>query len=83
MVQHTQPPQSEQAYVTDGHHVYHYNEHLAELVARGDLKYCDRPLLPPARKKGPPNEPIMQEVQNDLAGGIEDNDEDSDGKSAS
>ncbi len=83
MVQHTQPSQSEQAYVTDGHHVYHYNEHLAELVARGDLKYCDRPLVPMNKKRPvPPNEPIMQEVQNDLAGGIGDNDEDSDGKPA-
>lgn len=84
MVQATQPSQSEQKYVTDGHHVYHYNEHLAELLARGDLKYCERPLVPSARKKGPtvpPNEPIMEEVQRDLAGGMETDDEDAEVKS--
>lgn len=79
MVHQTQPIQPEQKYVTDGHHVYHYNEHLAELVARDQLKYCERPLFPPARKKGPPvvpNEPIMEVVQSDLAGGVKDHEDD-------
>jgi hypothetical protein len=76
--------QSEQKYVTDGSHTYHYNEHLAELVARGDLKYCDRPSKPQPRKPSFPvlvDEPVMEDVQQQLAGGLKD-DEDNDGKPA-
>ena len=73
MVQVTQPTQEEQKYVTDGTHVYHYNEYLAELVENGTLKYCDRPLVPPPRKKKTlvPNEPVMEDVQQQLAGGLD------------
>jgi hypothetical protein len=84
MVQAAQPIQSEQKYVTDGTHVYHYNEHLDELLARGELKYCDRPLVPQRRKpkfEFPPNEPIMEDVQQQLAGGLKD-DEETNGKPA-
>ncbi len=83
MVQAAQP---EQKYVTDGSHTYHYNDHLAELVARGDLKYCPYPTVPQRRKPSfpvTPNEPIMEDVQQQLAGGLDvDNDKDGDGKPA-
>ena len=83
MVQLAQP---EQKYVTDGSHTYHYNEHLAELVARGDLKYCDRPIKPQPRKPNfpqTPNEPMMEEVQRQIAGGLDaDDDKEGNGKPA-
>lgn len=75
MVQVAQPPQSEQKYVTDGSHVYHYNDHLAELVSRGELKYCEYPKKPQARKPSfpvLPTEPVMEEAQMALAGGLDD-----------
>jgi hypothetical protein len=86
MVQVAQPSQPEQKFVTDGSHVYHYNEHLAELVARGDLKYCEYPKEPARRKPQvtvPLDEPVMEEVQEQLAGGMKDVDEDDNGKPTS
>jgi len=83
MVQAVQSPPKEQQYVTDGNHVYHYNEHLAELVANDTLKFCERPLLPPSREKKTvvPDEPVMEDVQQQLAGGLVNGDDD--GQSAS
>jgi hypothetical protein len=87
MVQVAQSTQSEQKYVTDGSHVYHYNEHLDELLARGDLKYCERPLVPKARKPSfqiLPDEPMMEDAQFALASGLDaDDDKDGHGQSAS
>jgi hypothetical protein len=48
------------------------------LVARGDLKYCDRPLKPQPRKPNfplTPNEPMMETVQEQLAGGLQDDED--------
>lgn len=78
MVQMARAEQTQQRYVTDGDHVYPYNEYLDDLLKRGELKFCERPLLPPARKakpEVPPDDEVMVVVQNQLEGGLKDNDE--------
>lgn len=78
MVQMARAEQPEQKYVTDGIHVYPYNEYLDELVKRGELTFCERPLLPPTRKLKPTvpeDDDTMVAVQNQLEGGLKDNDD--------
>jgi len=74
MVQMAQVQQPEQKYVTDGTHVYPFNEYLVELVVRGELKYCEYPIEPPspkARVAVAKDDPLMDTVQKQLFGGME------------
>lgn len=38
-----EPVAPEQRWVTDGQHVYPHNEHLEDLVKRGEVQFCDPP----------------------------------------